>query len=282
MWRMLTNIAKTHQRKLLVTLGLVGAENLLLMIYPVFGGWVINAVIDGNIFQSLMYGLVVLLMWMIGALRRAVDTRTFTKIYTQIAVPVVLEQREKQILHSAITARVALSREFVNFFEEHLPIAATSIASILGACVMLLVLEFWAGVLALIILAFFSWLLPSFVAMSESLYFRLNNRLEKDNYFIKDGKSNQLWRHYDLMARFRILISNREAIGYLAVGIAMSILFGFAFSWMAIQGNVNAGHIYSVSTYLWMFAMSLDDIPRLVEQYSNLKDISERVNLVKE
>ena len=55
MWRMLTNIAKTHQRKLLVTLGLVGAENLLLMIYPVFGGWVINAVIDGNIFQSLMY-----------------------------------------------------------------------------------------------------------------------------------------------------------------------------------------------------------------------------------
>ena len=84
------------------------------------------------------------------------------------------------------------------------------------------------------------------------------------------------------MARFRILISNREAIGYLAVGIAMSILFGFAFSWMAIKGNVNAGHIYSVSTYLWMFAMSLDDVPRLVEQYSNLKDISERVNLVKE
>ena len=147
---------------------------------------------------------------------------------------------------------------------------------------MLLVLEFWAGVLALIILALFSWLLPSFVAMSESLYFRLNNRLEKDNYFIKEGKANQLWRHYDLMARFRILISNREAIGYLAVGIAMSILFGFAFSWMAIKGNVNAGHIYSVSTYLWMFAMSLDDVPRLVEQYSNLKDISERVNLVKE
>lgn len=28
--------------------------------------------------------------------------------------------------------------------------------------------------------------------------------------------------------------------------------------------------------------MSLDDVPRLVEQYSNLKDISERVNLVKE
>lgn len=84
------------------------------------------------------------------------------------------------------------------------------------------------------------------------------------------------------MARFRILISNREAIGYLAVGIAMSILFGFAFSWMAIKDNVNAGHIYSVSTYLWMFAMSLDDVPRLVEQYSNLKDISERVNLVKE
>ena len=65
MWGMLTNIAKTHRKKLLMTFSLVGAENLLLMIYPVFGGWAINAVIDGNIFQSLMYGLVVLLIWMI-------------------------------------------------------------------------------------------------------------------------------------------------------------------------------------------------------------------------
>lgn len=57
----------------------------------------------------------------------------------------------------------------------------------------------------------------------------------------------------------------------------MGILFGFAFVMMTLKGYSSAGHVYSVGTYLWMFAMSLDDVPRLVEQYSNLKDIGQRI-----
>nr|WP_226879803.1 ABC transporter six-transmembrane domain-containing protein [Neisseria meningitidis] len=170
-----------------------------------------------------------------------------------------------------------MSREFVSFFEEHLPIAATSVVSIFGACIMLLVLEFWVGVSAVGILALFLWLLPRFAAISENLYFRLKNSLERDNHFIRKGDERQLDRHYGLLARLRVLISNREAFGYLCVGTAMGILFGFAFVMMTLKGYSSAGHVYSVGTYLWMFAMSLDDVPRLVEQYSNLKDIGQRI-----
>ena len=279
MWKMLKHIGKTHRRKLAVTFSFVGLENLLLMIYPVFGGWAINAVIEGKVWQALLYALVVLLMWLIGAVRRAVDTRAFTQIYTEIAVPVVLEQRGRDVPHSAVTARVALSREFVSFFEEHLPMAATSIVSVFGACVMLLVLEFWVGVLACGILALFMRLLPLFAKISEDLYFRLNNRLEKDSHFIRHGNERRLYQHYGLVAKLRVLISNREAFGYLCIGVAMSVLFGFAFVLMTLKGYGSAGHIYSISTYLWMFAMSLDDVPRLVEQYSNLQDIGKRVAL---
>lgn len=279
MWKMLKHIGKTHRKRLIATFSLVGLENLLMLIYPVFGGWAINAVIEGNVWQAMLYVLVVLLMWLVGATRRIADTRTFTRIYTEIAVPVVLEQRQREVPHSAVTARVALSREFVSFFEEHLPIAATSLVSIFGACIMLLGLEFWVGVLAVGILALFLWLLPRFAAISENLYFRLNNCLERDNHFIQKGNERQLYQHYGLVARLRVLISNREASGYLCIGVAMSILFGFAFVHMTLKGFGNAGHIYSVSTYLWMFAMSLDDVPRLVEQYSNLKDIGQRVEL---
>lgn len=282
MWKMLKHIGKTHRRKLITTFSLVGLDNLLLLVYPVFGGWAINAVMEGNVWQAMLYGVVVLLMWIIGAARRMVDTRTFTKIYTEIAIPVVLEQRKREVPHSAITARVALSREFVSFFEEHLPIAATLLVSIFGACMMLLILEFWVGVLAVAILALFLWLLQRFAAISENLYFRLNNRLERDNYLIRDGNEHQLYRHYGWFAKLRVLISNREALGYLSIGMAMSVLFGFAFIHMTLKGYGSAGHIYSVSTYLWMFAMSLDDVPRLVEQYSNLKDIGQRVELSEE
>ena len=279
MWRTLKHIGHTHRRKLIATFTLVGLENLLMLAYPIFGGWAINAVIAGNVGRALLYALVVLIMWLIGAARRSLDTRTFTRIYTQIAVPVVLEQRSRDVPHSAVTARVALSREFVSFFEEHLPIAASSLVSIFGACIMLLVIEPWVGVFAIVILLTFLRFLPRFAAASERLYYRLNNRLEQDNHYIKDGSDRQLWQHYSLVARLRVLISNREAVGYLSVGVAMSLLFGFAFTLMTLKGYGSAGHIYAVSTYLWMFAMSLDDVPRLVEQYSNLQDISRRVQV---
>ena len=72
------------------------------------------------------------------------------------------------------------------------------------------------------------WLLPRFAAISENLYFRLNTRLERDNHLIRDGNEHQLYRHYGWVAKLRVLISNREALGYLSIGIAMSVLFGFA------------------------------------------------------
>lgn len=272
MWKMLKHIAQTHRKRLLGTFSLVGVENILMLVYPVFGGRAINAVIAGKVWQALLYALVVFLMWLVGAARRITDTRTFTRIYTEIAVPVVLEQRQRQVPHSAVTARVALSREFVSFFEEHLPIAETSVVSIFGACIMLLVLEFWVGVLAVCILALFLWLLPRFAAISENLYFRLNNSLERDNHFIRKGDRRQLYRHYGLVARLRVLISNREAFGYLCVGAAMGILFGFAFVMMTLKGYGSAGHVYSVSTYKRLFTTT--------NSYQELRQMNEHNLLI--
>ncbi|ANX22559.1 hypothetical protein NMEN93004_1711 [Neisseria meningitidis 93004] len=87
--------SQNHRKRLIGTFFLVGLENLLMLVYPVFGGWAINAVIAGKVWQALLYALVVLLMWLVGAARRIADTRTFTRIYTEIAVPVVLEQRQR-------------------------------------------------------------------------------------------------------------------------------------------------------------------------------------------
>lgn len=87
MWKILKHIGQTHRRKLIITFSLVGLDNLLLLVYPVFGGWAINAVMKGNIWQATLYGVVVLLMWLVGAARRAADTRTFTQIYTKSPSP---------------------------------------------------------------------------------------------------------------------------------------------------------------------------------------------------
>ncbi|WP_257210148.1 ABC transporter six-transmembrane domain-containing protein [Aggregatibacter actinomycetemcomitans] len=209
------------------------------------------------------------------------DTRTFTRIYTELAVPVILNQRIKGIDTSTTTARVALSREFVNFFEHHLPTLITSAFSIIGAVLMLLLLliEFWSGVVALLIVVGFGLLLPHYVKVNDRLYFKLNNRLEKEVDRVERAKNSELIKHYRLVERFRVLISNREALSFLGIGMAMCVLFGVTLTVLTLKQSVTAGHIYAVITYLWTFAISLDDAPRLVEELSKLKDIGKRVEV---
>lgn len=78
MWKMLKHIAQTHRKRLIGTFSLVGLENLLMLVYPVFGGRAINAVIAGQAWQALLYALVVLLMW-----RGAADCR-YAHVYADL------------------------------------------------------------------------------------------------------------------------------------------------------------------------------------------------------
>ncbi len=271
-------LGQRHSRKLILTFLLVAAENITMLLYPLLAGFAINAIVTGQALHAVLYAVMVFVMWAIGAARRSIDTRTFARIYAELAVPVIIAQREEQHSASTIAARVALSREFVDFFEKHLPVLLTSVASIIGAAAMLLLLQFWTGVACLFILAFFALFLPGFSSRNEALFVRLNDRLEKEVAFVNSASRRSLSRHYDVLARLRIKLSDREAFGYLAIGTVTAILFASTILTMSFEGGLDAGHIYSVMTYMWMFAMSLDDGPQLLEKYSQLKDIGKRVN----
>jgi len=271
-------LGQRHSRKLILTFLLVAAENITMLLYPLLAGFAINAIVTGQALHAVLYAVMVFVMWAIGAARRSIDTRTFARIYAELAVPVIIAQREEQHSASTIAARVALSREFVDFFEKHLPVLVTSVASIIGAAAMLLLLQFWTGVACLFILAFFTLFLPGFSSRNEALFVRLNDRLEKEVAFVNSASRRSLSRHYDVLARLRIKLSDREAFGYLAIGTVTAILFASTILTMSFEGGLDAGHIYSVMTYMWMFAMSLDDGPQLLEKYSQLKDIGKRVN----
>ncbi len=271
-------LGQRHSRKLILTFLLVAAENITMLLYPLLAGFAINAIVTGQALHAVLYAVMVFVMWAIGAARRSIDTRTFARIYAELAVPVIIAQREEQYSASTIAARVALSREFVDFFEKHLPVLVTSVASIIGAAAMLLLLQFWTGVACLFILAFFALFLPGFSSRNEALFVRLNDRLEKEVAFVNSASRRSLSRHYDVLARLRIKLSDREAFGYLAIGTVTAILFASTILTMSFEGGLDAGHIYSVMTYMWMFAMSLDDGPQLLEKYSQLKDIGKRVN----
>jgi len=271
-------LAKRNKKKLLLTLMLVIAENVVYLLYPLLAGFAINAIMNGNALHGLFYAGLVFVMWLIGAARRTLDTRTFARIYAKLAVPVIIAQRAEAHSHSAIAARVTLSRQFVDFFETHLPMLITSAASMCGAVIMLITIEPLAGFGCLAVLLLFASFLPSYTRKNEALIERMNDRLEREVSFVSRAGEQKLQRHYHFLARVRIRLSDREALSYLLIGVASALLFGLTISVMALKGDMSAGHIYSVMTYLWMFAMSLDDGPALLEKYSQLKEIGKRVN----
>ena len=278
-WHNLKQIARNNKARLIDTFTLVLAENLLLLTYPVFGGFAINGVLEGNLGKALSYAAVILVIWTVGSVRRAVDTRAFSRIYAEMVVPVILQQRRDGDAVSTISARAALSRELVDFFEMHLPTLVTSLISMVGAVLMLLFIEFWTGLASFFVLLFFMLLIPRYSRVNDRLYFRLNNRLERDVHIIEHSGDRELEQHHQLLAEMRIAISNREAVGYAVIGIALMFLFAVSFSVMTLRGNANAGHLYAVVSYLWSFAISIDDAPRLLEEISKIRDIGKRIQV---
>ena len=279
-FKTLKSIAAEHNKKLILTFVFVLAENGLFLAYPIFAGFAINAIMQGNTLNALIYALFVLVAWLVGAIRRRVDTQVFAKIYAKLAVNVIMNEKQKAKDDSAIIARVALSREFVNFFETHFPMFFTSVISIIGSAFMLIFVEPKVAVACFAVMTFFLIFLPRYIKKNDDLYLRLNDRLEKEAKVIGAFNKSTLNRHYDVVSKFRIAISNREAMSYFIIGISASLLFLVAIIVLSSQ-QTNAGHIYSVMTYIWNFVISLDDSPKLIEEFSNLKDIGKRIDAEK-
>jgi integral membrane protein len=235
---------------------------------------------QGNTLNALIYALFVLIAWLVGAIRRRVDTQVFANIYAKLAVNVIMNEKQNAKDDSAIIARVALSREFVNFFETHFPMFFTLVISIIGSAFMLIFVEPKVAVACFAVMIVFLIFLPRYIKKNDDLYLRLNDRLEKEAKVIGVFNKSTLNRHYDVVSKFRIAISNREAMSYFIIGISASLLFLVAIIVLSSQ-QTNAGHIYSVMTYIWNFVISLDDSPKLIEEFSNLKDIGKRIDAQK-
>ena len=279
-FKTLKGIATEHNKKLILTFTFVLAENGLFLAYPIFAGFAINAIMQGNTLNALIYALFVLIAWLVGAIRRRVDTQVFANIYAKLAVNVIMNEKQNAKDDSAIISRVALSREFVNFFETHFPMFFTSVISIIGSAFMLIFVELKVAVACFVVMIVFLIFLPRYIKKNDDLYLRLNDRLEKEAKVIGVFNKSTLNRHYDVVSKFRIAISNREAMSYFIIGISASLLFLVAIIVLSSQ-QTNAGHIYSVMTYIWNFVISLDDSPKLIEEFSNLKDIGKRIDAQK-
>jgi hypothetical protein len=275
----LRRLFTTYYRSILFTYFLTLLESLFRLASP----WAIGIAING-LLQKSYQGLILLACLRIACVitvvfRRVYDTRIFANIYSNLATVVVLEQNQKGVSTSKIIARSALSREFVNFFESDIPEVFQVLFGFIGALVMLYKYDFQNGLYSTAIVIPLFIINRAYVRKSIGFHRELNNRLEREVDILIGFRSEEVYNHYHSLVKWRIYLSNAEAGNYgLVEFFAIPLTILVLIRTIQLPG-IKVGEIYAVLQYLGNYLGSLGSLPMLLQQFSHLKDIGDRVQL---
>ncbi|MBV6656625.1 MAG: hypothetical protein KI785_02535 [Devosiaceae bacterium] len=275
--RVLKSIVRRYPGRLSLTGALVIGENALDLLYPLAAGIAIDAVLSGNLERAFLMVCVIFGFWLLGAVRKALDTRVYTRIYADLARSVVLTERRASLGTSTTIAHAALTRQFVDFFELQVPAFVTAAVSIIGSVVMLVVLAPQVGAVAtgLLLLAVLAAL--RYMSLSQFIASCLHDRQEEEAKVVTDGSAGRIARHFRVLGGRRVQLSDLEAGAYVGVGLIASALFAALFWSMAASDAATAGLLYTLMSYVWTFVFSLDDLPVQLQQLSRVKELGQRI-----
>ena len=269
-----------HRRRLALTYALTLLENALDVLYPWLTGIAIDAVLKGR-----WAGVAPLLgAWILhlaaGLFRHVYDTRVFTLVYADIAAGLVARQRAQGAEPTQVAARVALSREIVEFLQAELPGIAASLVHFTGALAMLCLLSPMVGGLAVLALLPVLLLVGRFGRTSLRLNAALNDRLEREVALVATAPEPVLRRHFAHRLRFwRVRISDAEARAWGGIELLQIGLTLAALALIARDGGagISAGTVFALLSYVWTYGESVNELPALVQKVARLRDIAGRV-----
>lgn len=264
--------------RLMLTYALFNLENLLRLAQPFVLGWAINDLLTGAYQGLLAFVAQHLGHLAIGTWRQMYDTRVFTGLYTDLATGLVSEQRGQGVDVSRVAARSSLSREFVEFFERHVPLVVRSAYSIVGAMVMLAWYDWLLVPLCGLLIVPVCLLNLRYSRQTHRLSRQLHDELEREVNAIDEGSPAAVRGHFSRVAGWRVKLSNAEAVNFgltelFVLGLMAAVLIRFCSA-----AAVSPGDIFAVFRYVLMFVMGLDSVPHVVQHVSRLRDIRQRLS----
>jgi ABC-type multidrug transport system fused ATPase/permease subunit len=266
-----------HKGRMIFTYALFNVENILRLAQPWVLGWAINDLLRSSYAGLMMFVAQHLAHLLISSFRQMYDTRAFTGIYSELATRLIVEQREQRVDVSRVAARSALSREYVEFFEHHIPLIMRAFYSIVGALVMLGFYDWMLVPLCLALVLPAALLNAAYGRKTLELSGRLHDDLEREVGVIERGNPTEVREHFDAIADRRVRLSDAEAINFSLMELFVLGLMVVALVHFCTTDGARAGDIFAVFRYVLMFLMGLDSVPRLVHQLSRLRDIGTRL-----
>lgn len=269
-----------HKGRMLLTYGLFNVENALRLAQPFVLGLAINDLLAGSTVGLLIFIGQHVLHMAVGTARQMYDTRAFNAIYTDVATDLVVDQRGRKVEVSRVAARSALSRGYVEFFENHVPSIIRSAYSVVGALILLgwydlMLVPFCVAIVVPAVL-----LNAAYGRKTLALSKKLHDQFELEVDVVRRGDADEVRRHYERIGQSRVNLSDAEAVNFSLMEFFILGLMIAALVQFCSGGNVPAGDVFAVFRYVMMFVMGLDAVPRLVQQVSRLRDIGFRMRIV--
>jgi ABC-type multidrug transport system fused ATPase/permease subunit len=270
-------IFKRHRGPISGTFALLGLENALQVAEPFVLGMAIDALLQQNWRGFLILCAVEAGILIVGVARRAYDTRVYTKVYAEVGGRVVEAEQAKGAPMTKVSARATLVKEVVDFFEQDLPIAATSIIGVVGSLAMILFLN---GRVFLAALAAAAGTMVIFALASgriTRLNGDLNDELEKQISVFETRRPSMRRRHFLRLARTRVQLSDFESLNFgLTYAFLMAaILYGLFDS--VTRQEASLGTVFAIVTYLTQFTDGVIMLPYTYQQLLRTREITKRI-----
>jgi hypothetical protein len=169
-----------------------------------------------------------------------------------------------------------MSRAFVDFFERDVPVMVQASFSVVGALALLAAYDGAVALLCLVLLVP-GYALNAVYSRKALLYSgRLHDELEREVGVVTDARPAEVRGHYDRVGRWRVKLSDWEAINFGLLEVFVLALLA-AVLVRACGTGAAPGDILAVFRYVLMFVIGLDAVPQVVQQVSRLRDIGRRL-----
>lgn len=279
-FQILRSLMMKHKYQLIFTYFLFSLEMLGGLLRFYFFGEAINGFIKGSYTGLIVLTIVHLSYLIVGTIRHMYDTRTYTAIYTSL-VTKFLSRRYNKVEVSKLSAHSTLAREFVDFLEHDLVYVIEAAYNILGSLVLLFFYDRTVVGICLAILVPVVIISLLYGKKMKQLNRHKNDELEKQVDIISTGDDMNIRHHYNNLRKWQIRISDKEAwnFGVMEVMVLLVVAISLVVSQNLHSGNIMAGSLFAIYSYILKFASGLDTIPYTLQRLSSLSDITRRIEL---
>jgi ABC-type multidrug transport system fused ATPase/permease subunit len=274
----LSAIANHYRARVAVTWLLLLLDAGLMLLFPLAIGFTVDTLQQGD-YRGVSYLIVLCLAVLVfGAGRRFYDTRVYARIYRELAASLVARQQRSGVAVSALTAKVSLLYEVVEFFEQYVPELIAGVVAFFGVLGLLALIDWQLVVLCLGASALVVVIYALTGARILDYNRAHNDELERQVDVLAAAKPRRTRLHFGRLMQWNIRLSDLETWSFSAVWLVLASLVIVAMILIVQNPVITAGNKLTAIMYVWQYIEVVMGFPLIYQQLVRLQEIAQRLS----